>query len=135
MTADGTEGQKIPLEALIQGCGVKWINTIDPYDVEGMIQLLKEARQYTESEDGGIAVIVARHPCIIRYQEALYRCQIKVNITDECNGCRYCVDYFECPALLMNEDEERVTIDRKVCVDCGVCVNVCPREAIIPVGS
>jgi len=135
VTADGAEGQKIPLETLIQGCGVKWIKTIDPYDVEGMVLFLKEARQYTKSEDGGIAVIVARHPCIIRYQEALHRCQIKVDISDECNGCRYCVDHFECPALLMNEEEIRAEIDRSLCVDCGVCVNVCPRGAIVPLES
>ncbi|HUU51854.1 MAG TPA: indolepyruvate ferredoxin oxidoreductase subunit alpha [Candidatus Heimdallarchaeota archaeon] len=133
VTAEGTEGQKIPLEALIRGCGVKWIKTIDPYDIEGMIQLLKEARQYTESEEGGIAVIVARHPCIIHYQEALGECRIEVHITDECNGCRYCVDYFECPALRMNEEEDRAEIDRMLCVDCGVCVKVCPRGAIVPV--
>ena len=133
VTAEGTEGQKIPLEALIRGCGVKWIKTIDPYDVDGMIQLLKEARQYTKSEEGGIAVIVARHPCIIRYQEALGECRTEVHITDECNGCRYCVDYFECPALRMNEEEDRAEIDRMLCVDCGVCVKVCPRGAIVPV--
>jgi indolepyruvate ferredoxin oxidoreductase alpha subunit len=135
VTAEGMEGQKIPLEALIRGCGVKWIKTIDPYDVEGMIQLLKEARQYTKSEEGGIAVIVAKHPCIIRYQEVLEECRIEVHITDECNGCRYCVDYFECPALLMNEEEDRVEIDRTLCVDCGVCVKACPRGAIAPVES
>jgi indolepyruvate ferredoxin oxidoreductase alpha subunit len=133
VTADGSEGQKIPLETLIQGCGVKWIKTIDPYDLDGMIQLLKEAREYTQSEEGGIAVIVARHPCIIRYQEVLSECRIEVTITDECNGCRYCVDYFECPALLMNEEEDLAEIDRRLCVDCGVCVKVCPRGGIVPV--
>jgi indolepyruvate ferredoxin oxidoreductase alpha subunit len=132
ITADGTEGQKIPLETLIQGCGVKWIKTVDPYNIEDMIRLLKGARDYTKNEDGGIAVIVARHPCLIRYQETLQECQIKVNITDDCNGCRYCVDHFECPALLMNEEKSRAEIDRSLCVDCGVCVNVCPREAIVP---
>ncbi len=133
VTAEGTEGQKIPLEALIRGCGVKWIKTIDPYDVEGLVQLLKEARQYTKKEDGGIAVIVARHPCIIHYQDTIRECRIEVAITDECNGCRYCVDYFECPALLMNEEEEIAEIDRTLCVDCGVCVKVCPRGAIVQV--
>ena len=132
VTADGTEGQKIPLEDLIRGCGVKWIKTIDPYDIEGMVQLLKEAREYTTSEDGGIAAIVARHPCIIRYPDAVREGKIEVVITEECNGCRFCVDYFECPALFMNEDEEIAEIDRTLCVDCGVCVKVCSRGAIVP---
>jgi indolepyruvate ferredoxin oxidoreductase alpha subunit len=133
VTAEGTEGRKIPLEALIEGCGVKWIQTIDPYDVDGMIRLLKEARHYTEKEDGGIAVIVARHPCLIRYQDEALTERIEVMITEECNGCRYCVDYFECPALVMNEAENKVEVDRTLCVDCGVCVMVCPRGAIVPV--
>ncbi|MGD8537261.1 MAG: indolepyruvate ferredoxin oxidoreductase subunit alpha [Candidatus Aminicenantes bacterium] len=133
LTAEGTEGQKIPLETLIQGCGVKWIRTIDPYDIEGMVQLLKEARDYTTSEDGGIAVIVARHPCIIHYPDRVRECRIEVTITEECNGCRYCVDYFECPALFMNEDKNIAEIDRSLCVDCGVCVKVCSRGAIVPV--
>jgi NAD-dependent dihydropyrimidine dehydrogenase PreA subunit len=33
----------------------------------------------------------------------------------------------------MNEEGERVEIDRKLCVDCGVCINVCPRGAIVAV--
>lgn len=133
VTAEGTEGQRIPLEALIQGCGVEWIRTIDPYDVEGMIRLLKEARLYTESEDGGIAVIVARHPCLICYQDEALADRQEVMITEECNGCRYCVDYFECPALIMNDTEDRAEIDPALCVDCGVCAKVCPRGAIVPV--
>ena len=133
ITADGTEGQKIPLEELIKGCGIKWLRNIDPYDVREMISLLKEAHAYTKSEDGGIAVIIARRGCVIRYPEALEGQKIKVEITDDCNGCRYCIDFFECPALQFDEENERVEIDRKLCVDCGVCINVCARKAIVPV--
>jgi indolepyruvate ferredoxin oxidoreductase alpha subunit len=135
ITADGTEGQKIPLEELIKGCGIKWLRNIDPYDVREMISLLKEAHAYTKSEDGGIAVIIARRGCVIRYPEALEGQKIKVEITDDCDGCRYCIDFFECPALHFDEENERVEIDRKLCVDCGVCINVCARKAIVPVGE
>lgn len=133
VTADGSEGKKVPLEELIRGCGVTWIKTIDPYEVEELITFLKEARAYTEEKDGGIAVIIARHPCLIQYPEARNKISIMVEITDDCNGCRYCLDYFECPALLMNKETERVEIDRNYCVDCGVCINVCPRDAIVEV--
>ncbi len=135
ITADGSEGVKIPLEELIRGCGVKWIRTIDPYDVDELITLLKEARVYTQSSDGGVAAIIARHPCLICYPEARREVTIKVEITDDCNGCNYCIDYFECPALRLNEEQNIVEIDRKFCVDCGVCINVCPRGAIVPIES
>lgn len=132
--ADGTEGRKVPLGGLVRGCGVEWMRTADPYDVKKLIKFLKEAREYTRKSDGGIAVIIARHPCIIQYPEEIEKSPIRVKITDECNGCNYCIDYFECPALYLNEGENRVEIDRALCVDCGVCLNACPRGAIIPFG-
>jgi indolepyruvate ferredoxin oxidoreductase alpha subunit len=133
ITADGSEGKKIYLEELIKACGVKWIKTIDPYDVQNLIKLLKEARQYTQKSDGGIAVIVARHPCLICYPDVCEENPVRVKITSDCDGCRYCVDYFECPALWMNEEKKCVEIDRNFCVDCGVCIHACPKGAIIQV--
>lgn len=130
--ADGSEGRKVPLEGLIKGCGVEWIEIADPYDVQSLIKFLKKAREYTQKDDGGIAVIIARHPCIIRYPEEIEKSPVKVKITDDCNGCNYCIDFFECPALRSNEEKDRVEIDRGLCVDCGVCIDACPRRAIIP---
>ena len=132
VTADGSEGKSIPLEDLIQGCGIKWMKTVDPYDVAECISLLKEAREYTQKEDGGIAVIIARHPCLIRYPDVCLEKPVKVAITEECNGCMYCVDFFECPALQPDKKANVVRIDRTLCTDCGVCLQVCPRGAIVP---
>ncbi len=131
ITADGSEGKKISLEELIKGCGVQWIKTIDPYDVENLIKLLKEGRKYTQRSDGGIAVIVARHPCLIRYPDVGVEHPVKVEITEDCDGCLYCLDYFECPALYLSEEKDRVEIDRNFCVDCGVCIHACPKKTIV----
>jgi len=133
ITADGSKGEKVSLEELIRGCGVRWIKTIDPYDVENLVKLLKEARKYTQKRDGGIAVIVARHPCLIRYPDVSRENPVKVEISSACDGCQYCLDYFECPALYLNEEKDRVEIDRNLCVDCGVCIHACPKGAILPV--
>lgn len=132
ITADGTQGKTIPLEELVRGCGIRWLRTIDPYDVNGLIGLLKEAREYTRKKSGGIAVIIARHPCLIRYPDLCQDKPVKVLITEDCNGCMYCVDFFECPALRPDREDEVVEIDRTLCTDCGVCVHVCPRKAIVP---
>jgi len=135
ITADGSEGKSIPLEELVRGCGVKWMRTIDPYDVKNLISLLKKAREYTQKEDGGIAVIIARHPCLIRYPEVCQEKPVKVEITEECNGCMYCIEFFECPALLPDKEADLVMIDRTMCTDCGVCVIVCSRGAIVPMDA
>ena len=132
ITAEESEGKSIPLEELVRGCGVNWMRTIDPYDVNNLINLLKEAREYTQKEDGGIAVIVARHPCLIKYPDVCQEKPVKVEITEECNGCMYCIDFFECPALQPDKEADLVRIDRTLCTDCGVCVQVCPRGAIVP---
>lgn len=131
ITADGSEGKSIPLEDLVKGCGIDWIETADPYDVNNLIKLLKDAREYTQKEAGGIAVIIARHPCLIRYPDVCVEKPVKVKITEECNGCMYCIDFFECPALRPDEKEDVVKIDRTLCIDCGVCIHVCPRGAIV----
>jgi indolepyruvate ferredoxin oxidoreductase alpha subunit len=135
ITADGSEGKSIPLEELVRGCSINWMRTIDPYDVKNLISLLKEAREYTQKEDGGIAVIVARHPCLIRYPDVCQEKPVKVEITEECNGCMYCIDFFECPAFLPDKEADLVRIDRALCTDCGVCVNACPRGAIVPMDT
>ena len=133
ITADGSQGRRIILEELVKGCGVDWIKVIDPYEVKKFIKYLKEARKHTQKKDGGIAVIIARHPCLIRYPDEIRKRSIKVEVTEDCNLCMYCLDYFECPALRLNSEETGVEIDRVLCIDCGICVEVCPRGAIIPV--
>ena len=46
------------------------------------------------------------------------------------DGCGYCVQHFECPAIVMAEDESHVTIDPVLCTGCGVCRYVCPKQAL-----
>jgi len=53
-----------------------------------------------------------------------------MQVTEDCTGCRTCLDEFECPALSLDESGGRVVIDGGRCVGCGVCVHVCPEGAI-----
>jgi indolepyruvate ferredoxin oxidoreductase alpha subunit len=53
-----------------------------------------------------------------------------MSITDDCAGCRACIDTFECPAILFDEEDNRARIDQNRCIGCGVCVHVCPMGAI-----
>ena len=129
--ADGSKGKAIPLERIIAGCGVDFIEVVDPYDIKKTTSLLKKAVKYVKDPKGGIAVIIARHPCVIAYPDEAIPQKKKVTITEDCVECNFCLDRFECPALYHDQELGRVNINREICVDCGVCIQVCPKGAIV----
>lgn len=131
--ADGIKGRRVPLPELIRGCGIQpeGIRECDPYDINTFGRLVKEAYDYTLRPDGGMAVIIAKHPCPLYYREEHKKNQVKVKILKElCNGCRHCIRAFECPALVYDETSKTVDINYMQCSDCGVCIQVCRQKAI-----
>ncbi len=129
--ADGSKGRIIPLEKVVAGCGVDFIEIIDPYDLKGMTQLVKKAAEHVNDPAGGIAVIIARHPCVIAYREQAIPKKRKVTITDDCVECDFCLNRFECPALYKDERLGRTAINQTLCAQCGVCLEICPKGAIV----
>jgi len=129
--ADGTKGKMIPLERVVAGCGVDFIEVVDPYDLEAMNKLIKKAVEYTNDPAGGVAVIIARHPCVIAYREEAIPQKKKVVVTEDCVECNFCHDRFECPALYKDTDLGRTAVDQTLCAQCGVCLDICPKGAII----
>jgi indolepyruvate ferredoxin oxidoreductase alpha subunit len=119
----------VDLAALVIACGVGFCRTGDPADLPAFIDLLKEALAFSKST--GPAVVIARHPCLLDRRQKVPPPKKRVTVTEECNGCRACVTAFECPALVYDGKTGGVSIDRLICADCGVCVHVCPRSAII----
>ena len=55
----------------------------------------------------------------------------KVSVTNDCIECNFCLDRFECPALYHDQELGRTNINRQVCADCGLCLQVCPKGAIV----
>ncbi len=131
-TADGDLAAKIPIPEIVRACGVKFVRVADPYDQEPFAALLKEAQAFTQSPEGGIAVIVADRPCVLYDRTPIDENPIPVVITEDCDGCRYCVEAFECPALVLRADTSRVDIDYRICVDCGQCMDACYKGFIVP---
>jgi indolepyruvate ferredoxin oxidoreductase alpha subunit len=129
--ADGSAAaRQVAIADLVQACGVNFIRETDPYDQETFQIALREAHEYALAEEGGLAVIIADRPCVLYDPSPVRQAPMPVIITDECDGCRYCLEAFECPALVLRPDGSRVDIDEKICIDCGQCVDACYKGFI-----
>ena len=92
--------------------------------------MVKAAVAYSRSK--GPAVVIARHPCIIDLaRQGKAADPVEVMVTEDCDGCGFCHQHFECPALVDGDDGQRNTVDPLVCSGCGVCLNICPMGAIV----
>lgn len=129
--ADGTEGTRVGIPDLVRACGVKFLRTADPYELDAFQHILKQAEEFTRAPDGGIAVIIAERPCVLNDRSPIDAHPIRVEVTDECDGCKYCLVAFECPALVMNVKTNKVEINHQTCVDCGQCIDSCYKGFIV----
>lgn len=129
--ADGTEGARVGIPALIEACGVKFLRAADPYRQQDFRSVLEEAAKFVQASDGGVAVIIAKRPCVLYDRSPLDAHPVKVEVTNDCDGCKYCLVAFECPALVLNATSNKVEIDRRICVDCGQCIDACYKGFIV----
>lgn len=127
---DGRKGNAIALETIVRGCGVKYLKVVDPYNTKAMIRTLRDAAEYVYSQDGGIAVVISRHPCVIGFKDAAIPEKISVHISNNCNDCGFCHSRFECPAMFRNPETEKAEINTVLCAQCGVCLQICPQDAV-----
>ncbi len=124
----GDEGRKVDIEGACRGCGVEYVRTIEAYDVALGKTAIKEAWEHAKSR-GEPAVVIFRHPCMLLRPE---QSSIPVKVDPEkCIGCKFCINFFNCPGLVFSAETGKAFIDERFCVSCGVCLSVCPHGAIV----
>jgi len=128
--ADGRQGKAVALEDLVRASGVQSLTIIDPYQMEEMIRAIKEADKATRGKNGGISVIIARHPCLMNLAPGKKQVSYCMEVTEDCIACEICFRDFECPAIGLDRETGMAGIDPNICSGCGLCAKVCPQEAI-----
>jgi indolepyruvate ferredoxin oxidoreductase alpha subunit len=129
-TLDGQPAPRVLLSELVRACGVRFVEEGDPYRFKDFVGVLKQAGRFSRAPDGGLAVVIAKHPCLMDRgrEEVIQRLRVVVN--EKCEGCGFCLKQFECPALQSQGEKQPVSIDPILCLGCGVCVHVCPHKAL-----
>jgi indolepyruvate ferredoxin oxidoreductase, alpha subunit len=129
-TLDGQSVPKVLIPDLVRACGVGLVREADPYQFGEFVALLKEAGTHARAEEGGVAVVIAKHPCLMDRRQTAARERQEVVVNEKCKGCDFCLKQFECPAIQPQGEKEPVKIDQSLCVGCGVCLYVCPNKAL-----
>lgn len=118
-TIRGESTKAVDLELLCKAVGIEHIAIVDPFDIAALEATVKEELARPEP-----SVIISQRPCAL-LKTVKYTGHAV--ISDKCRKCRKCMQ-IGCPALSF--DEEGVHVDLNQCNGCGLCVNVCPFEAI-----
>ena len=124
------ETPPLELEPLVRALGIKRVKTVRAYDVKAVDETLKE---FLKAD--GPSVLIVRDECALLPSARKKWLPLKV-IADKCNGCTMCLR-IGCPAILKSDELDEKTqrpkalIDPLLCTGCGICAQVCPRDAIL----
>lgn len=126
----GDPAPKVDIETLCRSLGVD-VTVCDPFDLEGTTATVLGLMERRD----GVRVLILRQECaLLRPREAKLPFKMEIDqercLADACGCDRFCTRAFKCPGLMVDKVTGKATIDRAVCVGCGVCASVCPVEAI-----
>jgi indolepyruvate ferredoxin oxidoreductase alpha subunit len=124
------------IESTLSGLGVKWLRTINNYDVGSMVSTYREAMTTGYK---GLKVIVAEGECQLERQRRLRpvvaekmkkqerHVRVKYGVDeDTCTGDHSCIRLSGCPTLTIKDNPDPLRRDPVAtvidgCVGCGLC--------------
>ncbi len=115
--------RRLDLATIVPALGVDYFKIINPYDYEESTETIRDAISRS-----GVKVILARQECAIQAMRQGKRYGKTTVIEENCNKCKLCITVTGCPAISLGEDS--IIIDSAICYGCGLCSQVCNRNAI-----
>ena len=110
--------EKVSIENILRGIGLKFVETVDPLDLDKAVDTVKRA-----AAEKGVKAIIFKSPCI-----AIAKSTKKAEISEKCIQCKKCIREIGCPAIVV--ENGKVMIDTNLCTGCNLCAQVCPVSAI-----
>ncbi len=134
LTATGDVTSTVPIERVLKGIGFQSVSVVDPFNIKDSIDTVYKALNSEESQ----AIVFRRECALITNRQRRQRQEptpvFKVD-TDKCFGekCKICSVEFNCPACVWDNESNKARIEVTLCNGCGVCVDICPHNAIYQV--
>jgi indolepyruvate ferredoxin oxidoreductase alpha subunit len=137
----GEETPRVDFANLVKALGVREerVHVVDPYELPTLFKTLRQETKIAEP-----SVIITDRPCVLG--EDYHARKPFMVLEDKCTGCGNCVD-IGCPAIHVTrrdkvikpngKEVERsfVRIESPACTGCGLCLQPCAPEAIVPVDT
>ena len=135
----GEDAPRVDFATLVKALGVREerVHVVDPYELPTLFKTLRQETKIAEP-----SVIITNQPCVL--VEHYHARKPFMVIDDKCTGCGNCVDV-GCPAIHVTrrdkvikpsgKEVERsfVRIESPACTGCGLCLQPCAPDAIVPV--
>ena len=124
-SATGETTKVIDISKVTEALGVTCIERVDPYNIEESVQAIQKALDFK-----GPSVVILQRECALQVQRREKHKNPQTFIDrDKCTGCKQCLS-LGCPAITFDNENKIAGIDSLLCVDCGLCNQICSFGAI-----
>jgi indolepyruvate ferredoxin oxidoreductase alpha subunit len=124
------------IENTLRGLGVRWMRTVDSYDVDTMRRTVRDA---LTTDEGGLKVVIAEGECQLERQRRIKPWlagllergarveRVKYGVDEDvCSGDHACIRLSGCPTLTLKDNPDPLRLDPVAtvidgCVGCGLC--------------
>lgn len=129
--ADHSPAPVMDIEKIVRALGAKNVRVVNPNQLSELSEALDWALALDEP-----SVIITRWPCVLkRFSETdkqefgpLFKDRYQVD-QEKCVACKKCLRS-GCPAVSLDPAVKKSSIDSLQCVGCGICAQLCPKDAI-----